>query len=348
VPGLPGLRFFPVRVKTDRRKLLAGDIGGTNTRLAVFPVPVGGDPPVHTRTYPSRSYSRFEDILAAFFDKYEGRIDAAVFAAAGPVHRGTVRVTNLPWTIDEESLKRAFPLPKIRLINDVEAVARSLPLLPPNDLFTLHPGEVDGRGNRCVIAPGTGLGEAFLVTETPNETAVATEGGHTDFAPATSLQIRLLTYLLNRHERVSVETVCSGPGIHRIFRFLTQQEHRPLPGPSSMEPEDAEDPTAYIVETAMAEIETGGVFAETLRLFAAVLGAEAGNLALKTKARGGIYLGGGIPPRIRPFLEEPTFLKALQSKGLMADLVARIPVHIIQRPDAGLLGAAACAEEIAP
>jgi glucokinase len=246
-------------------------------------------------------------------------------------------VTNLPWIVEAEAIRREFGFRSVRLLNDVAATARAVPLLEPRELHTLCPGEPAAQGVIAVIAPGTGLGEAFLIREGSRRLEHASEGGHADFAPGSPLETDLLRELRKEFDHVSYELVCSGPGLWRIYRFLREREAAEEPSWLAGRLAGADDPVPILIETALTE--KTGICVRTVSLFCSIFGAEAGNLALKTLATGGVYIGGGIAPRILPFLEGGTFLTAFRRKGRMADLLFRMPVHIILESRAPLIGA---------
>lgn len=317
--------------------LLAGDIGGTKSRLAIFAE--GGSPrePLAEELLPSGSFSGVEPLIREFLGRTARSPERACLAVAGPVIDGRVAVTNLPWIADAEKIRRAFGFRAVSLMNDLAATARAVPLLKPAELHGLSVGDPVAGGAIAVIAPGTGLGEAFLTWDGARYREHDSQGGHADFAPGTPLEMELLRELGKEADHVSYETVCSGPGFGRLYRFLR--------GRGAEEPAwlaarlaEAADPAPIIVEAALAG--TADLCVRTVRLFVSILGAEAGNLALKTLATGGVYLGGGIVPRIIPFLEEKSFLEAFRRKGPMADLLFRMPVHVIIEPRAALIGAA--------
>ncbi|MCU0555265.1 MAG: glucokinase, partial [Syntrophales bacterium] len=243
--------------------------------------------------------------------------------------------------IDAARLRKTFTLRSATLINDVEAIAASVPLLRGADLVCLREGTPVRRGNRAVVAPGTGLGEACLCWDGRQYRALPSEGGHVDFAPGTPIEDELLAFLRARHGHVSYERVCSGIGIANLYRFLRDGGHADEPPRLAEELDRVADPVPLIVEKALDPKNPCDICVRALDLFASILGAEAGNLALKILATGGVYLGGGIPPRVLPFLKKKTFARAFLRKGRMRDLVARIPVHVITNPKAALLGAAA-------
>jgi glucokinase len=320
--------------------LLAGDIGGTKSRLAIFAD--GGSPraPLREEVYPSGRFGGIEALIREFLKRAVLSADRACLAIAGPVINGRAAVTNLPWIADAEAIRRTFGFRSVRLLNDLAATARAVPLLEPGERHPLSPGEPDADGAIAVIAPGTGLGEAFLTRDGGRCREHASEGGHADFAPGNPLEMDLLRELWKGAEHVSYEHVCSGPGLSRIYRFLRERGMEEEPAWLAGRLAGSADAAQVIVEAALAE--KTGLCIRTALLFVSLLGAEAGNLALKTLATGGVYLGGGIAPRIIPFLEEGAFLAAFRRKGRMADLLFRMPVHVILAPRAALIGAADC------
>jgi glucokinase len=319
--------------------LLAGDIGGTKSRLALFAD--GGDPrrPLAEEVLPSGRYPGVEELIGAFLARTGLKPDRACLAVAGPVFAGRARVTNLPWVADGRAIRRAFGLASVRLLNDISATALAVPLLEPGEIRTLNPGRPARGGVIAVIAAGTGLGEAFLTGSGRRRRAHASEGGHADFAPTDDLQAALWAHLRREFEHVSYERVCAGPGFGRIYRFLKERGQEEPPGLAARL-SSVEDPAPVIVEEALAR--RSEICRRTAALFCTLLGAEAGNLALKTLAAGGVYLAGGIAPRLLPLLAEGPFLAAFRNKGRMAEMLGRIPVHVIVEPRAALIGAAGC------
>jgi glucokinase len=318
--------------------LLAGDIGGTKSRLAIFTDGGGIRAPLKEEVLDSGRFSGIDALIREFLKRSGLSADRACLAVAGPVIDGRAAVTNLPWIADAETIRRTFGFRAVRLLNDLAATARAVPLLEPVELHTLNPGESAAGGAIAVIAPGTGLGEAFLTWDGARYREHASEGGHADFAPGSSLEMDLLRELLKAADHVDYEAVCSGPGLGRLYRFLREREVAKEPPWLAGRLAGAADPAPVIVEAALTEKEDRCIRA--VRLFVSILGAEAGNLVLKTLAAGGVYLGGGIAPRIIPFLEEGSFLAAFRRKGRMADLLFRTPVHVIIEPRAALIGAA--------
>ncbi|MCL4535949.1 MAG: glucokinase [Bacteroidetes bacterium] len=326
--------------------LLAGDIGGTKTRLAVFSPEAGPRSPLEEKTFPSASYPSLEAIAQEFLRQGSHLVDRATFAVAGPVVAGRAKVTNLPWVLDEGRLREALKLTSVRLLNDLEATAHAVPLLEPGDLDTLNEGQPAPGSAIALIAPGTGLGEAFLTWDGSRYRAHASEGGHTDFGPTSPLEIGLLGYLLDRFEHVSYELVCSGIGLPNIYAYLKDTSRGEEPAWLAQKLAAADDPTPVIVNAALGVDGACQLCADTLSIFVSILGAEAGNLALKVLAAGGIYLGGGIPPRILSVLKTGPFLAALRRKGRMSDLLSGVPVHVILNQNITLLGAASHGLEV--
>jgi glucokinase len=318
--------------------LLAGDIGGTKSRLAVFADAGNPREPLVEEVLPSGDFGGIEPLIGEFLNGRALTPERVCLAVAGPVVAGRAQLTNLPWAADAERIRSAFGFRSVTLLNDLAATARAVPLLKPAELHRLGAGEPIAEGTIALIAPGTGLGEAFLTLDGACYREHATEGGHADFAPASALQMELLAELGREHDHVSYETVCSGPGLGKLYRFLRGRgSEEEQPGIAARLAEAA-DPAPIIVEAALAG--SSPLCVSTVRLFVSILGAEAGNLALKTLAAGGVYLGGGIVPRIIPFLDEEPFLAAFRRKGPMADLLFRMPVQAILEPRAALIGAA--------
>jgi len=318
--------------------LLAGDIGATKTELAVFSSQAGRTP-LAAAAFPSAAYSGLEALVGEFLAQVRLPVEHAVFGVAGPVLEGRVSATNLPWEMEEGHLKAALGLRSVRLINDLEAMAWAIPHLEAADLYTLNPGRPAPGGTIAVIAPGTGLGEAFLTWDGTRYRPYPSEGGHADFAPRSPLEADLWHYLHGRFGHVSYERLCSGRGLPNIYAFLKESGRASEPAWLTTRLRAVEDPTPVLIEAALG-VRRCEICVTALELFVSILGAEAGNLALKVLARGGVYLGGGIPPRILPALQQENFLEAFRSKGRMEGLLARIPVHVILNPRTGLLGAA--------
>jgi glucokinase len=320
--------------------ILAGDIGGTKTSLALAST---RDGQVHqierVRHFPSQQYDSLEAIVSAYLAEVREPVEGACFGVAGPVLGGEATITNLPWRLSEASLRAHLHGAPVRLINDLTALAYAVPALQPHDLAEIQPGQAEPGGAIALLAPGTGLGQGYLCWDGHRYRPGASEGGHTDFAPADDLQTRLLEHLRAAYGHVSWERVLSGPGLHNIYRFLCQAGGEQ---PAHIaERLAAEDPSAVISSLALAKADP--CCEQALDVFVAIMGAQAGNLALTFMATGGVYLGGGIPPKILPKLQDGTFVRAFRDKGRLARVVERIPVSVITRAEAPLIGAAWCA-----
>ena len=318
--------------------ILAGDIGGTNSRLAVFD-PHAGWTPALERVYSSRAHGSLDEILAAFLDEHRVRPRLACFGVAGPVRDGRCVATNLPWIVDAAGIGAQIGAPTW-VINDLEANAYGLATLGPGDFELLHAGLVGAPGNAAIIAAGTGLGEAGLYWDGGAHHPFATEGGHASFAPGDADDADLLRWLRARHDHVSWERLVSGPGLVALYEFL-RDTGREREDPALAEAMRVDDPGAAITRAALVG---GSALAEaTLDWFVRLYGAEAGNLALKVMATGGVWLGGGIAPRIVPKLRDGAFMQAFLAKGRMQPLLAAMPVHVILNDRTALRGAARCA-----
>lgn len=317
--------------------ILAGDVGGTKTNLTLFRRKDGtrlerGD----VRSFPSGKYPSLESILERFL---AGRndVDLACVGVAGPVRSGRSRLTNLPWTADEESIRRACGARRGFLINDLQATAFAAPFLDPDHIAVLQAGKAEPGGPVAVLAAGTGLGVAFLVRSGLGYLPFPSEGGHADFAPRDEREVKLLEALRPRFGRVSVERVVSGPGLHALYRFLREVEGIPET-PEVDARLSAGDPPRVIAAEGLSG--RSAACREALRFFAALYGAVAGNLALQFFATGGVVLGGGIAPGILPALSEGTFLEAFLDKGRFREFLSEVPVKVILDDRAALLGAA--------
>jgi glucokinase len=323
--------------------ILIGDIGGTKTILAIFSSESGMRNLLAEKSFPSAHYETLEDIIQEFLTTVSIPVDRACFAVAGPVVNGRAQITNLKWVVDGTTLKTKFNLSVVGLLNDLESVAYAIPILKPEDILTLSEGVAVPGGSIAVLAPGTGLGEGFLTCKDGQYTAHASEGAHVSFAPVGALQMGLLTYL-NEHgfHHVSFERVCSGGlGIPNLYAYVKDSGIAVEPKWLAEQLVNCEDPTPIIFAAAQDQIRPCDLATTILDMFVSILGAEAGNLALKVLSTGGIYLGGGIPPRILADLQKPAFLEALQSKGRFRAMLTNMPVHVILNSKAGLLGAAA-------
>lgn len=321
--------------------VLAGDIGGTKTRLAIAEVEGARVHIIREAEYPSRQFDSLEKFLADFIA--DSPIPAyAAFGIAGPVRGRAVRTTNLPWYIEADVLQQHFGFRACNLLNDLEATAYGIPALGADDLLVLQTGEVGATGNAAVIAAGTGLGEAALYWDGQSHHPFATEGGHATFSPRNTLEFALLNHLQQHHnqhqgEHVSWERVVSGMGLLDLYAFLLHYRHASTPTWLA-EKMQCTDSAAAISAAALAG--SDAICVETMQLFVSLYGAESGNLALKVMSRGGLYVGGGIAPKILPLLQTGEFLAAFLDKGRMKPLLAAMPVKVILNDHAALYGPA--------
>jgi glucokinase len=315
--------------------LLAGDIGGTKTRLAAFELVDGRLRTVVDQTFRSLDYPSLDALVLPFIAAHGLRLDAAGFGVAGPVKGGRVVATNLPWVVDAAQLAAKLALPAVTLLNDLEAIAAGLAMLDEDDFAVVNPGTADPGGNAAVIAAGTGLGEAGLFWDGQRHRPFASEGGHTDFAPRNELEMALLTYLIGRFGRVSYERVVSGPGLHNIYQFLRDTGRGDEP-PWLRQELAEQDPPAVISKTALAG--RSPLCAAALDLFVSLYGAEAGNLALKMMATGGVFVAGGIAPKILDKLADGTFQTAFTAKGRLSPLLQATQLKVVLNDRVALLG----------
>jgi len=317
--------------------ILAGDIGGTKTVIGLFEQTGDRLQAVHEETFPSKSYATLEAILDLFLGGgSRPALRSACFGVAGPVIEGKSKTTNLPWELDEPSLEKALQVPRVKLLNDLEAAAYGMLHLDPTDLRVLQPG-LKRQGNIAVIAAGTGLGQAILYWDGQHHHPLASEGGHADFAPHTESEMELLIYLRREFGHVSCERLLSGPGLFNIYRFVRDSGF--ATEPEWLRQQIAQgDPGAVISQIGLAGEHP--LCTRALDLFSSVYGAEAGNLALKAFAVGGVYVGGGIAPKILSRLQDGAFLHAFTDKGRLSDLMRSIEVKVALNPRAPLIGAA--------
>ncbi|HJV36420.1 glucokinase [Geomonas sp.] len=316
--------------------ILAGDVGGTSTRLAYFEEQGGELVALAEGRYPSREHSSLVEIVSRFVSQHRLTAERACFGIAGPVLDGRVRTPNLPWHIDSRELAQLLELPQVRLINDLEANTYGIAALKKEDLFTLNPGTPDPTGTIAVVSAGTGLGQSLAYWTGAHHRPLPSEAGHADFAPRNEVESDLLLYLQAKHGRVSYERIVSGPGLLNIYQFLRDRHYFSEQAEISAAMH-AGDPPAVITTAALAG--NCPLCVKALDIFLAVYGAESGNAALRFLATGGVYLGGGIPPRILDKLKGPTFMVAFSSKGRLSALVQSIPVHVILQEKTALLGA---------
>ena len=320
--------------------ILAGDIGGTNARIATFAVEGGRPKLVLERIYPTREHPNLESALLQFLKDGVERLTAACFGIAGPVRNRRAHMPNLGWVVDGASLAQVAGIERVAVINDLEANAHGVAVLNETDFAILNPGASDAGGNAAVISAGTGLGEAGLFFDGRTWHPFACEGGHADFSPADELQTEMLVWLRKQFTHVSWERVLSGAGLFNIYRFLRESGHG-HEEPWLAEALKSGNPAATIVTAATEK--KSALCEMTLQIFISAYGAEAGNLALKIMATGGIFIGGGIAPRILNHLEGPAFMGAFLRKGRMSELLERIPIKVILNDSTALIGAARAA-----
>ncbi len=326
--------------------ILAGDIGGTKTVIALYALAEGGAlQPVRLQTYSSNDYLSLDAILHEFLAPTpRPALRAACFGVAGPVIAGQCRTTNLPWSLSEETLAKAIAVPRVKLLNDLEAAAYGMLFIGANEYVVLNPGKDGAAGNISVVAAGTGLGEAILYWDGTRHHPIASEGGHCDFAPQSDREIELLKYLRRRFEgHVSYERILSGPGLYNVYQFLRDSGYGSEPDWLSEELRSG-DPSATISGHALSGKDP--LCSAALEMFVTIYGAEAGNHALKCLALGGVYIGGGIAPQILPALTGGLFMDAFLHKGRFAPLLKDIPVRVATNSQAPLLGAAHFAERL--
>ena len=321
--------------------LLAGDVGGTKTNVAIYSHEAGLHVPLLTETFSSTAYKGLAGLVKEFLGRTEIPVKRACFGVAGPVVNGQARITNLPWVLDEAQLAVDLGFSSFTLLNDLVAIASGVPFLEPDDLYTIHQGQAQSGGALAVVAPGTGLGEGYLTWDGTHYRAHASEGGHCDFAPTNALEVELLQYLQAQLGRVSYERVCSGLGIPNIYAFLRDNGYAEEPAWLAEQLATAPDPNPVIAQVALDRERPCELCRKTLEIFVSILGAEAGNMALRVLATGGVYLGGGIPVHLRAALDSNTFRAAFRNKGRLSHLLAQIPVYVILYPKVALLGAAA-------
>jgi len=317
--------------------ILAGDIGGTKTNLGLFEIDCGELKLRRFESYPSKNYPGLESIIAEFLETAgSGSVDGGCFGIAGPVVEGRSVTPNLPWVVESQVLAERLSLAFVTLINDLEATAHGIAELKPEEFVTLNEGEPE-IGNAALIAAGTGLGAAGLFWSGNRHVPFASEGGHVDFAPRDQFETQLIEHLLTRSSHVSVERVLSGPGLHNIYDFLRSMNY----AEESPEVEarfTGRDPSSVIANAAIAR--ESDLCVKALDMFVSIYGATAGNVALVLKAIAGIYIGGGIAPKIIEKLKDGTFMKAFTAKGRLAPLLEAIPVRVIMNDKTALLGAA--------
>jgi glucokinase len=316
--------------------VLAGDVGGTKTRLGLFEVTRGRLRLLCEKTFLSKKYKGLENILREFLKGQKG-IASACFGVAGPVTEEVIIATNLPWWINIQSLQKVLPLKKVEVINDLVANAYGISVLKKSDFEILNVGKIK-RGNEALISAGTGLGEAILFWDGQQHVPSPSEGGHAEFGPRNHLELELFHYLSSYFDHVSYERVLSGEGLFHIYQFLKDSKRFGSEPPWLFQKMKSEDPAEVISE--MARLKQNKLCVKALNLFTSIYGAAAGNLALQVLAIGGVYIGGGIAPKIIWKLKDGIFMKAFKDKGRLSHIVVHIPVKVIMNERTTLLGAA--------
>lgn len=322
--------------------IVAGDIGGTNARLGLFEVRDAAPVLIHERVYPSPQFSGLEAVLRAFVEEFHPTITRAAFGMAGPVHDGRVRTPNLPWEVDARALQSVLGISQVELINDLEALACGIPLLAPTDFVVLNPGK-EAAGNRAVVAAGTGLGVAGLVWDGQRHRPLATEGGHADFAPRNGLEYELMLHLSKRFGRVSNERVLSGAGLTNVYDFLRDTGRGEEP--DWLTRRLAAEDRAKVISVCGLD-RSSALCSQAVDVFASLYGAVAGNVALFFLATGGLFLGGGIAPKMLSRLQDPSlFRAAFIDKGRLRPVLEQVPVRVVLDDRVGMRGAAQVAAQ---
>lgn len=317
--------------------ILAGDVGGTKSNLAIFKTVGGSLSLERNERFPSASYPGLNAIIREFLAKEKRPVLAACFGVPGPVKHGRAKPTNLSWGVDAADISKEFEIPYVSILNDLAANAYGIAELNPDDFAIIQEGAPDAEGNRCIVSPGTGLGEAGLYWDGRRYGVWACEGGHTDFGPRNDLEIALLEHLIKQYGHVSYERVASGMGIENIYKFL-RDTGRGKELPAVVQEMKTKDPNMVI--SKYAESGLCSMCVQTLEIFLGCLGAEAGNMALKSMATGGVYLGGGIPTKMLSHIKSVAFTHAFNDKGRLSGLMQTMPIKVILNDAAALLGAA--------
>ena len=321
--------------------LLTGDIGGTKTELAYFEAVDGRLELGEHERYPSRDHTTLDEIVASFVAEHPAPIERAAFGIAGPVVKGHATTTNLPWTVEADSLAHLLQLDHVALINDLEAVAYGTTMLGADDVVVLNRGRWDAAGTVAVIAAGTGLGEAGLWFDGRQHWPFSGEGGHCEFAPRDELELDMLRFMQAEFGHVSYERILSGPGLVNVYRFLRDTGRGSEP--SWLADELRQDDAAAAISAA-GVAGTSPLCVQALHVFVSVYGAQAGNLALTINSAGGVFIGGGIAPKILPVLQLPLFMQSFTSKGRLSEILEAMPVKVIVNSTTPLLGAARAAQ----
>ncbi|HAY39174.1 MAG TPA: glucokinase [Desulfobacteraceae bacterium] len=324
----------------DKTFVLAGDIGGTKTNLGLFLKGKKRPVPKVIETFPSQNSPDLEHIIRQFLEMHPVPVTHACFGVAGPVVNGKSKTTNLPWSVSEDRIKKQFKFHHVKLVNDLTATVMAIPLLSKDEFYPLNQAASIKDQNLALIAPGTGLGNAMLIYQNGRYLPVSSEGGHADFAPNNEAEIKLWRFLHQHYGHVSIERVLSGSGLVNIYNWLKDSGR--FDEPEWLEQKRKKmQPAKAIAEAALTNRDPGCV--EALNMFVSIFGAAAGNLALTGITTGGVYLGGGIPPKILSKLKDDTFIRAFTNKGRFKGFLERIPVNVILNDKAALIGAAYCA-----
>jgi len=318
---------------------LVGDIGGTKTNIVALEKVDKKFKPVFENSYPSKNYDSLRSIVKEVVEETKHEAVSACFGVAGPVKNGRCEATNLPWLIDSKKIAEVLKIKpeKVFLLNDLEAAAYGIESMEEKDLYVFNKGNPQKYGTKCLLSAGTGLGESIIVWDGTSYKPIPSEGGHTDFAPRTKIEIDLLNYLINKYGRVSYERILCGPGLINVYDFFAETEFKDTPH-WLLERFKNEDPSAVVSELAMEKKDE--CCEKTLELFVSVYGAETGNLALKALATGGVYIGGGIAPKILTKMKEGAFMQSFTNKGRLSVMVAQMPVKVILNDKLPLYGCA--------
>lgn len=322
--------------------ILAGDAGATKTELALFKEENGKLEKQFSEKYFSKEFFSLEDIIFLFLNNIDDKIEAACVGVPGPVINGEVKSTNLLWELDEKVLSEKLNIKKFNLANDVVAMATAVPYLTYKDLITIYKVNKNEKGNKIILAPGTGLGQAALFYDKGEFKVISSEGGHSDFAPTDEIEIELLKYLQRKFGHVSYERVASGQGLVNVFNFLKYMNYDSV-NEDFLKRLNEEDPAAVISDEALSK--KSKICEKALDIFVSVLGSQAGNMVLNLNATGGVYIGGGIPMKIIDKLVDGIFVKSFLNKGRLRYLVEKTPVYVIKDTSIGLYGAAILANE---
>jgi len=320
--------------------LLTIDIGGTNTRLAIFEFGSSILSPTNIRIYNSNLYQGIEVIVKDYEKSLQIKPEYAVIGVPGPVLGGSAKATNLSWKLYEKELKAKLNFSDVKIINDVEALGYSIEVLENSDFEYINTGRHQAGTPIAIIAPGTGLGESFLIKDDNYYRVYSSEGGHSDFAPTNKMEIKLLNYLLNSFDHVSYERVCSGQGLCNIYDFLKDDNICIEPIWLKNILINSQDHPKVISQNALSEDKAESITIKAVDIFVSIMGAEAANMALRFNAKNGVYIGGGIAPKIIPFIKKELFMRSFKKKGRLSDFVADIPVKVICKPEVNLYGLA--------